>query len=191
MNIRVTQAAEGFARRAFTVVEIERMIEAGIIDRDENFELIEGEIVPMAAKNHTHERVKSTLNVALARALPAHLWLGIETSIRLSEITLVEPDLSVYPKALRLEEVRGPDVLLAIESADTSFAFDRGRKAQLYASYGVRELWVVEANSRATLVHTGPTALGWATVREVPPTGLLRPTALELFDFAVTLGELD
>ena len=160
MNVRVTQAAEGFARRAFTVAEVERMLEAGIIDRDENFELIEGEIVPMAAKNHVHERVKSTLNLALARALPDHLWLGVESTVRLSEITYVEPDLAVWPKALRLEQVRGPDVLLAIEVADTSFAFDRGRKAQLYASYGFTELWVVEANSRTSYVHTGPTALG-------------------------------
>ena len=31
MNIAVTRAAEGFARRAFTVDEILRMVEAGII----------------------------------------------------------------------------------------------------------------------------------------------------------------
>ena len=104
MNIRVTQAADGFARRAFTVAEIERMVDAGIIDRDENFELIEGEIVPIAAKNHTHERVKAVLNAALVRALPGNLWLGVESTIHLSDITYVEPDLAVLPKAMRLED---------------------------------------------------------------------------------------
>lgn len=191
MNIRVTQGAEGFARRAFTVAEVERMVEAGIIDRDENFELIEGEIVPMAAKDHVHERVKSALNQALVRALPSDLWLGIETTLRLSPITYVEPDLSVYPKRLRLEDVRGPDVLLAVECSDSSFAFDRGRKAQLYAAYGFPELWVVEANSRTTWVHTGPTALGWASVREVAATSPLRPCAPALVGFSAVLAELD
>ena len=47
MPSAVTRAAEGFDRRLFTVDEILRMQEAGIISEDENFELVEGEIVPM------------------------------------------------------------------------------------------------------------------------------------------------
>lgn len=39
MSIVATRAAEGFPRRSFTVVEIRRMVEAGIIAEDENFEL--------------------------------------------------------------------------------------------------------------------------------------------------------
>jgi Uma2 family endonuclease len=54
MRGSVTRAAEGFDRRAFTVEEVLRMQEAGIISEDENFELIEGEIVPMQAKTHAH-----------------------------------------------------------------------------------------------------------------------------------------
>ncbi len=48
MNVAVTTAAEGFPRRAFTVDDIARMIEAGIIGEAERFELVEGEIVMMA-----------------------------------------------------------------------------------------------------------------------------------------------
>ena len=44
MRGSVTRAAEGFDRRAFTVAEVLRMQEAGIISEDENFELIEGEM---------------------------------------------------------------------------------------------------------------------------------------------------
>ena len=80
---------------------------------------------------------------------------------------------------------------LVIECADTSLSFDRGRKAQLYAAYGFHELWVVDANSRTTLVHTGPTAVGWAKVVGVPATGFLQPTASGLFTIAFSLAELD
>lgn len=191
MTVHVTQAAEGFARRAFSVAEFERMFETGILDDAENLELIEGEIVPMAAKNHIHERVKSTLNLVFARALPPELWLGIESSLEMSAMTLVEPDLVIYPKRLRLREIRGPDILLAVEVADTSFKFDRSRKAQLYASYGVRELWVVEANSRTAYVHTGPGPQGWGSVVEVPAAGLLQPRAVDLEHLSFRLGELD
>ena len=53
MRANVTRAAEGFDRRSFTVDEVLRMQDAGIIADDEHFELIEGEIVPMPAKPHS------------------------------------------------------------------------------------------------------------------------------------------
>jgi Uma2 family endonuclease len=95
MRGSVTRAAEGFDRRAFTVDEVLRMQEAGIISEDENFELIEGEIVPMQAKTHAHELLKSALNIAVVRALPDRLWVGVETTIYLTPNTFVEPDLVV------------------------------------------------------------------------------------------------
>ncbi len=42
MNIAAARAADGLPRRAFTVDDIHRMIEAGIVTEDERFELIEG-----------------------------------------------------------------------------------------------------------------------------------------------------
>ena len=78
----VGAAAEGFDRRSFTVDEILAVRKPGIISEEENFELIEGEIVPMQAKTHVHELLKSALNLAIARPLPERLWLGVEiTSI--------------------------------------------------------------------------------------------------------------
>ena len=191
MTVHVTQALDGFARRAFSVAEFERMFEMGILDDSENLELLEGEIVPMAAKDHVHERVKSAINLVFARGLPAEMWLGVESSLEMSEMTLVEPDLVIYPKRFRLRDVRGPDILLAVEVADTSFPLDRGYKARLYAGYGVRELWVVEANSRTTYVHRGPGAQGWASVATIPATALLQPEAAELENISFRLGELD
>ena len=41
----------------------------------------------------------------------------METTIYLSANTFVEPDLVVYPRGMKLEEVKGSDILLAIEVA--------------------------------------------------------------------------
>lgn len=98
MNVAVTTAAEGFPRRAFTVEDISRMIEAGVLHEDERFELIEGEIVMMASKGIAHERIKSALVVAIVRALPDHLTIGVEATLRLTEVILLEPDIAVFPK---------------------------------------------------------------------------------------------
>jgi Uma2 family endonuclease len=166
MRANVTRAAEGFDRRSFTVAEILRMQDAGIVSEDENFELIEGEIVPMQAKTHIHELIKSALNLTIARVLPDHLWLGVESTIYLNANTFVEPDLVVYPRGIKLEEVKGSDILLAIEVAAAILAYDRGLKARLYTSHGVNEFWVIDAERRRTYLHSGPTPAGWRTIVE-------------------------
>ncbi|HLH50863.1 MAG TPA: Uma2 family endonuclease [Roseiarcus sp.] len=188
MTASVTRAAEGFDRRAFTVEEILRMQEVGIISDDENFELIEGEIVPMQAKTHVHELIKSTLTFGVVRALPDHLWFGVESTMYLSGNTFVEPDLVVYPRGIKLEEVKGTDIVLAIEVALTSLAYDRGLKAQLYARHGVRELWVIDANRRRAYVHTAPKAGVWEHIAEFGPEDALICPVIP--GFSVKLGAI-
>jgi Uma2 family endonuclease len=188
MRTNVTRAAEGFDRRSFTVAEILRMQDAGIISDDETFELIEGEIVPMQAKTHIHELIKSALNIGIARALPDRLWLGVETTIYLSPNTFVEPDLVVYPKGLKLESVKGADILLAIEVALTSLEYDRGLKARLYARHGFNELWVVDAARRTTHVHSDPDGDRWRSIVERGAGDALTFAALP--GFAVRLASV-
>jgi Uma2 family endonuclease len=183
----ITRAAEGFDRRAFTVSEVLRMQEAGIISEDENFELIEGEIVPMQAKSHIHELIKSALNYKLVRSLPDSLWLGVETTIYLNETTFVEPDLAIYPRGMILESVRGSDIVLAIEVAATSLAYDREFKASLYARHKFQEYWVVDAPNRLTYQFAGPRDESWRRREERGPDEILTHSALP--DFSIRLSE--
>lgn len=164
------------------------MIEAGIIDEDERFELIEGEIVPMSPKGNQHEVLKLALNEIIAKAMPEGLRLGVETSVYLADDTFVEPDLCLYPKRLLPEDVRGTDLLLAIEVAGSSLGYDRGLKAKLYATHGVQELWVINAATRITWVHTGPAAGTWASIVE---RGRKRPLTTDaLPGVVITLDSL-
>ena len=185
----ITRAAEGFPRRSFTVKEVLRMERAGIIGPDEKFELVEGEIVPMQAKSHIHELIKSDLAIRISRALPDDLWVGFESSMYLSDRTILEPDIVVYTRGLKLESVKGPDIILAIEVALTTLAFDRGLTAQLYAKDGVQELWVIDAEKRRTFIHKGASAEGWNAVTEHGPRVLLKHAAA-LPGFTARLAEI-
>ncbi|MCR9120640.1 MAG: Uma2 family endonuclease [Phyllobacteriaceae bacterium] len=156
MNIRVTHAAEGLARRAFTVSDVVRMVEAGVLGRDERFELIGGEIVPMSPKGIRHERLKQWLNEQLIRGLPTHLQTIPETTFYLSEDTFIEPDFVVYPAESGLEKLSPETCLLAIEVADSSLSYDLGRKARLYAEFVIGELWVFDVNAMQVTVHRQP-----------------------------------
>jgi Uma2 family endonuclease len=184
MNVAATTAAEGFPRRAFTVDDISRMIEAGIIGEDEKFELIEGEIVMMAAKGIADERIKSALTIAVVRALPDHLTVGVEATLRLTDTIMLEPDVAVFPKELFKKSSAGfaqldpGEAHLVIEVAASSLAYDKGLKARLYARHRVREFWVVDTNELTTFVHTGPSGDGWSSVVRCGPDDALTTPAL-------------
>jgi Uma2 family endonuclease len=165
-----TQAAEGLPRRPWTVAEIEAMVAAGIIDGDERFELIGGEVVPMLPKGGRHEMVKLELNRHFQRTGPDELHIAQETTLRLDPKSFLEPDFCIFPRSLFPGDLRGHHVLLAIEVGDTSLAYDRGRKISVYAAFGIPEVWVIDANSLITRVHRHLGAEGYATIFEAGST---------------------
>ena len=187
MNAPVTIAAEGLARRAFTVQDVIRMVETGILGRDERFELIGGEIVPMSPKGIRHERLKQWLMERLVKGLPGHLQTIPETSFYLSNDTFIEPDFVVYPRVSGLENLSPSTCLLAVEIADSSLAYDLGRKARLYAEFGIVELWVIDVADLSVTRHRGPADGRFGDVVALPRG---TPLAPERFDgFAVNLGD--
>src|SRR5215471_13831411 len=98
MNIALTRAADGLPRRAFTVEDVRRMMDAGVIGEDERFELVEGDFVMMSAKGYAHELIKNALNLALARSLPDGMTMGVEMTIQFNDNTILEPDLAVFER---------------------------------------------------------------------------------------------
>jgi Uma2 family endonuclease len=164
-----TQAAEGMPRRIWTVAEIEAIVRAGIIAEDERFELIGGEVVPMLPKGGRHEMVKLELNQHFQRIGPDNLYIAPETTLRLDENSFVEPDFCIFPRSIFPGDLRGYDVLLAIEISDTSLRYDLGRKIGIYGAYGIPEVWVVNADTLVTHVHRQLGAAGYGAILEARP----------------------
>jgi Uma2 family endonuclease len=182
-------AAEGLPRRRFTVAELEQMAAAGILDEDERIELIGGEIVPMSPKRDHHEILKSALTVHWARRLPADLMFVTETTFRLADDTYLEPDFVFYPKSTGIRGLSAANARLVVEIADSSLGYDLGRKASLYAGFGITELWVIDAVHLQTHVHREPTATGYRSIVTYPPGQRLVPQAAP--ELGVVLEELE
>lgn len=179
----------GLIPARLTVAEVYALQDAGVIDAGERFELIEGEIVPMsAAKFSRHEWMKSRLGEALILAKPQDVALYVEPSVALAEDTFVEPDLVLWPKGIESQDVRGPEILLLVEVADSSIAYDVRVKSRLYARHGVRDYWVVDAVRHTIRVHRAPGADGYRDVEEHDAHDPVR--ALLLPDVAIRLDAL-
>lgn len=171
-----TQAAEGLMRRRWTVAEIEAVVEAGILLEDERFELIGGEVVPMSPKGNRHEMLKSRLNRYWGKRCPDNFDFIPETTFRLSADTFVEPDFVFYRAVDDIPNLKPQTCLLAVEVADTSLGYDLGRKALLYANFGIRELWVIDVEKLETHIHRRPGLEGYEEKRVVAHDGVLEPS---------------
>ena len=132
------------------------MAAAGYFHEYDRFELLGGEIVPMSPKGRRHEIIRAKLAYRFTRSASEAQFVVSEPQFNLSDDTYVVPDILVHPAEILTPDVRGSDALLVVEVADTSLAYDLRTKAPLYASYGVREYWVINAATLMTAVHRQP-----------------------------------
>ena len=121
--------------------------------------------------------------------LPDDLTLVTETTFRFTEDTYLEPDFVFYPKASGLKALSAATARLVVEVADSSLGYDRGRKAGLYAGFGIKELWVIDAVRLHTRIHREPTACGLSQRRRCSP-GAAPRSRCSCPALAVTLSEL-
>ena len=170
-----TQAAEGVPRLRWSLAEFERLGELGIFSEHEHVELIDGELVPMAAKGNRHERVRGKLLNFLMRRLPTALEIYSELGWRPGGDFYCEPEIFICPPTSEPSLVPPGEVALLIEVAHTSLAYDTGLKMRTYAALGVREYWVVNAVTLETGVHRKPGDGGYAEVRDFAPSETIVP----------------
>jgi Uma2 family endonuclease len=185
----VHPAIAALMTRRWTVAEIDDLVERGKLDSKLRFELIDGEILPMAAKGYRHERLKVTLNGFWWKRLPDAFVLAGETTFRMHATTFVEPDFLFFAKADGLAGLSPATALLAVEVADSSLAYDRLRKARVYAAAGVGEVWVIDARRLVTHIFRDPAPGGYRRQERVAKEGTLAlPFAPEV---TVSLGALE
>lgn len=140
-------------RHRFTAADVRRMVEAGILPDKARIELIGGELIDMPSEGGPHWEAKTEIVNWLLRRLPPSIKLAPDGPLRLSDDNEPEPYFFLYPAAMRVNAVRGPDTLVVVEVADSSLEKDRDVKAPVYAAHGVREYWIVALGTKSTLVH--------------------------------------
>jgi Uma2 family endonuclease len=164
-------AAPKIAREArkFTVEEYFAMAEAGILKSQEKVELIEGEILIMPPTGPHHSwGVSRYIRIFMSQATDRFCLLT-QSTVRLGEDFAPEPDMALlkyredeYYSAHATPE----DILLMVEVADSSAAYDRDVKAHLYGRAGIPETWVLNlpGDCIERFMQPGPEGYGEHTV---------------------------
>ncbi len=175
-----------------TVDEYHRMSEAGVFPHDSRLELVEGglieRIVPM---NPPHAQAITLMYQRLFVAIGERAYVRAHVPITLGELSEPEPDITVVIAPPSLYYARHPsaaEIHLCIEVSDSSRRSDISRKVPLYATYGIRETWIVDLVDAKTFVYRDPQERTYRSSTIVPFDEALSPIAFP--DIRINLGDV-
>ena len=167
-------------RGPFTVESYQRLAELGVFGVDERVELIEGQVVEMTPIGDRHASCVRRLLDWFAHHALALAIIDVQNTVVLGRRDAPQPDLALlkrradgYP-----QHPRPRDILLVIEVADTTLAYDRDVKIPRYATAGIPEAWLVDLVADAITVYREPQPDGYRDVASVTRGETLRPLLL-------------
>ncbi len=129
------------------------MVEMGLL-QGEKLELLHGFLVRMSPQKSRHASAVQSLNHIFVLSLVAagRASVRVQLPLAVSDDSEPEPDIAIVP-AGAYRDAHPERAFLVIEVAETSLSADR-EKAQLYASAGIAEYWIVDVVHGVIEVHT-------------------------------------
>jgi len=179
------------AVRRLSVQDYHRMAESGILQPDERIELLEGQIIQMAAKGTAHRAAVTRIQRLFEKRLGDRVLICLQDPVRLDDYSEPEPDVAILvPNPLDYEDHHPTpsEVYLLIEVSDTTLKFDRETKAPAYARSGITEYWVLDVNDRKLHVYRVPSAEGYQSETILSDALTVAPLAFP--DYVIAVREL-
>jgi Uma2 family endonuclease len=165
-----------------TLEQYDEMIRRGDFEprEDHHVELIYGAISPMSPINPPHDDAVDELAAWSFKTLPeGAARVRVQGAFGIPVLdSAPQPDVAwLRPKRYSKQRPTPEDVLLVIESADSSLARDRGLKAGLYAAAGLADYWIVNIPERSIEVRRDPQGGSYASVIVLKAGAEARPLA--------------
>ena len=176
-------------RRRFTVAEYYAMADAGIINKNDRVELLDGDIIRMPPIGNWHAANVDQIAYLLIPSLRGKANVRIQGPTRLNDESEPQPDVMLLrwrDDFYRGGHPRSSDILLLIEVSDTTLDYDRNTKLSAYARAGIPEVWIVSREDRRIESYTEPSEGTYAKVRYACPSEMIAPQAFP--DVALEVG---
>lgn len=140
--------------RRFSRNEYDQLVELGLFE-DERIELLHGLIVAKEPQGDDHAGTVASLHRLFILALGEKVEVRSHSPIAASDDSEPEPDVAVIPT--RYVRAGLPATAhVVVEVSKKSLHRDRTVKAELYASAGIPEYWVVDLVHRIIEVRDQP-----------------------------------
>jgi Uma2 family endonuclease len=155
--------------RRFTIDEYHKLLEIGILNNCDPYELLNGVITPKMPQNSPHASASTRLERRLSKLLPDAWVSRTQKPVTFpGEESEPEPDVAIVCGPEEIYDERSPfpdEVSLICEVSDSSLDQDLGRKFGIYASGKIPEYWVLNLVERRLEVYTEPRSGKKATYR--------------------------
>ncbi|MDV2997355.1 MAG: hypothetical protein N4J56_007060 [Chroococcidiopsis sp. SAG 2025] len=145
--------------RLFTIDEYRQMAECGILKPEERTELIEGQIILMAAQKPPHAAISDNIEKYFRVLFEGVAAVRSQKPIVLSDRSEPEPDIALVRINERNYYDRHPsveDLFLLVEVSDATLSFDTNQKLAAYARSGVSDYWVADVNAGCVRIFRHP-----------------------------------
>ncbi len=174
-------------RRLFTVQEYHLMSEAGIFGDRDRVELIEGEILQMAAIGTRHASSVKRLTRRFSLIPEERATLGVQDPIQLTERTEPQPDVVLLPRADYYATAHPvpSEVLLLVEVSDSTVDYDRDVKVSIYARSLIQEVWLVDLVENCLEIYRQPGPNGYSLMLKFWRGQQVAPLAFPEFQVSV------
>lgn len=177
--------ANGSIRRRWTIAEYRQMARAGLLDGRRTI-LIHGEVLIMPNADPPHDTALNLTAAFLASICPAGHHVRNQQSFNVGTENDPGPDLAIVHGTIRDYAADAPTrALLIVEVAESSLFEDTTTKAELYATAGVLDYWVIDLEHRQLIVFRDPQLLpaglgatAYKTHLTLSPTDRVSPLAV-------------
>lgn len=156
-----------YQRYKLSVSQYDRMVEVGILTKDDRIELIDGEMIYKPKKGPRHAACRTkllSLLLSFEEKAARPFYVGSSHAIRLDEYSEVEPDMALLVRddeRFRREHPKIEDAFLLIEVTDLDPERNHQIKLPLYARTGARELWIVDFPNDLIELYREPSSTGF------------------------------
>lgn len=178
-------------RHKFSTDDYHQMIEIGILTEDDRVELINGEIIKMAAVGSHHSACTKKSHTFFQRKLGEKVLVSVQDSIALEDGTEPEPDIALLVPRADFYAKGHPtpkDIFLVLEISDSSLLYDKEVKVVSYAKAGILETLLLDLTSQQLFVYREPTTNGYKTMLVLQ--GQRTVNLLAFPDVAVSMNDL-
>jgi len=135
-----------------------RMVDAGVWD-DCHVELLNGVVVEMSPEGMPHAHTSSDVGEYLMRLLGDQAQVRPAKPITLPSGSEPEPDIAIVQRLGKEYLSHHPypeNIFWVIEYSNSSLDKDLGVKAEIYASEGIPEYWVINLKKNILIVFRDP-----------------------------------
>ena len=150
-SMTIDEQKEGDCMTGVEVLLVTDVEEFAAMPKEEHlrYELIDGAVMMSPSPSFEHQQISGNVLALSKSRLKGQCLSVFEYDLKVDNLTLLKPDVSVYCK----EDKQVPEIVFEVLSPSTRQR-DIMVKPAKYKAAGVKEYWIIDPVSRTVIVHS-------------------------------------